>query len=57
MMHTYTFPCALPRFEADALNRESGCVYNHAKQERASDWWWGCVGSCAIETPTVRSIR
>ena len=28
MIRTHTFPCALPRAEADALNRESGRVYS-----------------------------
>jgi putative transposase len=28
MIRTHTFPCSLPRSEADALNRESGRVYS-----------------------------
>jgi len=28
MIRTHTFPCTLPRAEADALNRESGRVYS-----------------------------
>jgi putative transposase len=30
MIRMHTFPCSLPKPEADALNRESGRIYTHA---------------------------